>query len=273
MTNRRFKVVLDPGHGGHDPGAVGPTGLKEKDVTLAVARRAASLLAPLVDVKLTRDTDRDFSPVGKPFSSDIDIGHRARQLVNKSGADVCVSIHCNSFASGSGANGVETWYNNSQSQTLAAAIQQRLVVHTGRRDRGVKTGTFGMIRIPTMPSCLPELPFISNPQEEVLLRDPAFQDKCARAIVDGVLEFLGVTGRLQQTPQTPPPEDASWQTGMKLTVNGRPTRVPLRIMDGRTQALLDGNWIQLRTLAQLLGAAVDWDPVTQTVKFLIKGDE
>ena len=235
------------------------------------------MLAPLVDVQLTRDTDRDFSPVGKPFSSDIDIGHRARQLVNKSGADVCVSIHCNSLSTKPKAHGVETWYHEGaavsvRSKALAAAVQRKIAEYTGRANRGVKVGTFGMIRIPIMPSALVELPFISNPQEEILLRAPAFQDKCARAIVDGVLEFLGVTGRLQQTPQTPPPEDASWQTGMKLTVNGRPTRVPLRIMDGRTQALLDGNWIQLRILAHLLGAAVDWDPVTQTVKFLIKGE-
>ena len=249
MTNRRFKVVLDPGHGGHDPGAVGPTGLKEKDVTLAVARRAASLLAPLVDVKLTRDTDRDFSPVGKPFSSDIDIGHRARQLVNKSDADVCVSVHCNSLSTRPKAHGVETFHHIDKPQDLplAGAIQNRLVVATGRADRGVKTANFGMIRIPTMTSALTELPFISNPAEERLLRDPGFQDRCAKAIAEGIAHYLGLEEGLLK-------------------------KVKVRVEDkGGAQKVVEGlligdtTYTPLRETAEFLGKTVHWDGVKQEV--------
>ena len=190
---RRFKVILDPGHGGRDPGAVGPTGLKEKDVTLAVSHRVAFYLSPVMDAVLTRSDDRDFSPADKPFSSDIDIGHRARQVVNKSGADVCVSTHCNSLSTKPEAHGVETFrhVNKPLDDRLARAIQKRLAAATGRADRGVKTANFGMIRVPTMPAALVELPFISNPAEEELLRGPGFQDRCARAIAEGVAEYLG----------------------------------------------------------------------------------
>ena len=190
---RRFKAILDPGHGGRDPGAVGPTGLKEKDVTLAVSHRVAFYLSPVMDVVFTRNDDRDFSPPNKPFSSDIDIGHRARELVNKSGADVCVGTHCNSLSTRPEAHGVETFrhVNKPLDDRLARAIQKRLAAATGRADRGVKTANFGMIRIPTMPAALVELPFISNPNEEKLLRDSGFQDRCARAIAEGVAEYLG----------------------------------------------------------------------------------
>ena len=117
MTNRRFKVILDPGHGGRDPGAVGPTGLREKDVTLAVSQRVTFYLSPVADVQLTRDTDRDFSPPNKGFSSDIDIGYRADKIVNKSGADVCVSIHCNSLSTRPKAHGVETFTTSTSRKT------------------------------------------------------------------------------------------------------------------------------------------------------------
>lgn len=191
MVVQRFKIAVDPGHGGRDPGAVGPTGLKEKDVTLAVSKRVAFYLAPVADVVLTRSDDRDYGPAGK-YDAGIDIGHRARQIVNKSGANVCISIHCNS--SGPTAHGVETYRHHykPQDERLARAVQAKLVAATGRADRGVKVANFGMIRIPVMPSCLVELPFISNPTEERLLGDPSFQDRCARAIVEGVSEFLGV---------------------------------------------------------------------------------
>ena len=265
MTNRRFKVILDPGHGGRDPGAVGPTGLKEKDVTLAVCKRVAFYLSPVADVQLTRDIDQDFGPAAR-FDSSIDIGYRARGIVNQSGANVCVSIHCNSLSTRPKAHGVETFHHIDKPQDLplARAIQNRLVVATGRADRGVKTGTFGMIRIPTMPSCLPELPFISNPQEEVLLRDPAFQDKCARAIAEGILNFLGIAGLLTELTD-------------KITVkfNGRPTSIPTRITDGRTEVLLSGHWVQLRALIELIpGAEIPpglqgWNPETKTVNILV----
>ena len=275
MTNRRFKVVLDSGHGGRDPGAVGPTGLKEKDVTLAVARRAASLLAPLVDVQLTRDTDTDFAPKDQPYSVNMDIGHRAREIVNKSGANVCVSIHCNSLSTRPEAHGVETWYHEGtavsvRNKALAAAVQRKIAEYTGRANRGVKVGTFGMIRIPIMPSALVEMPFISNPQEEVLLRDPAFQDKCARAIAEGILNFLGIAGLL-----TEPADGAATASKITVKFNGRPTSIPTRITDGRTEVLLSGHWVQLRALIELIPSAEippgvqGWNPETKTVNILV----
>lgn len=99
------------------------------------------------------------------------------------------------------------------------------------------------------------------------------KDVGATACPGKLFPWTELERRLRDTPaETAPPQEAGWQTGVKLVVNGRPTQVPLRIVSGRTEALLDGNWIQLRTLAALLGAAVNWDVKTQTVEFLIKGE-
>ena len=172
-------VVLDPGHGGSDPGAIGPSGLKEKDVVLKVGLKARDILRSKgYNVVMTRETDVYVSLDDRTIIS------------NNSSADLFVSIHANSFDKAS-ANGTETFGNPSigKSWTLADNIQRNMVSSFGLTNRGRKNGTnLYVIRHNNVPAALAELAFISNPAEESLLASDNFQNKAAQAIVKGIEE-------------------------------------------------------------------------------------
>ncbi len=177
---KMLKVCFDPGHGGSDPGAVGPSGLREKDVTLGVALRVAEHLRRHgAQVKLTREDDRDVS-----------LEERCR-ISNEFNADVFLSIHCNS-ATNRDAHGTETWYCSSNGLFVARKVQEALVQEIGRTDRGCKSMGFYVLKNTRAPAALTELAFISNLDEEKLLASPDFQEKAARAVAKGVLAYLGV---------------------------------------------------------------------------------
>lgn len=177
------KIMIDAGHGGKDPGAIGQKGTKEKDITLKIAITVAALLQQAgIMTKLTRTSD--------VF---VDLDDRAK-IANAFGANLFVSIHCNS-ATDRSANGIETYCYKfgGDGEKLAKAVQKELIAATGLRDRSVKAANFAVLRETAMPAILVELCFISNPAEEALLNNPSFQAKCARAIVDGILKYLGIT--------------------------------------------------------------------------------
>lgn len=178
------KIVIDAGHGGKDPGAVGQKGTKEKDITLKIAVTVASLLQQAdIATKLTRTSD--------VF---VELGDRAK-IANSFGANLFVSIHCNS-ATDRSANGIETYCYEfgGEGEKLARIVQQELVAATGLKSRAdVKAANFAVLRETAMPAILVELCFISNPAEEALLNNPSFQTKCAKAIVDGILKYLGIS--------------------------------------------------------------------------------
>jgi N-acetylmuramoyl-L-alanine amidase len=176
------RIVIDPGHGGSDPGAVGPNGLKEARVNLAVALKVAEKLRKAgVEVKLTRTSD--------VF---VDLQPRC-DIANSFNADYFVSIHCNS-AGTTEARGTETYCYKlgGKGEVLAKAIQAELIAATGRVNRGVKTANYYVLRRTNMPAVLTELAFISNPEEERLLGSPDYQEKCATAIARGVSKVIGV---------------------------------------------------------------------------------
>lgn len=170
-------LCIDPGHGGTDPGAQGPTGLQEKAVNLAVALHLADLLRQAgARVVMTRSSDQTVS-----------LAERS-QLANGQRVDWFISIHCNSFADAS-AQGTETYHfpDDGLGNRLASSVQARLVEALGRPSRGVKTANFHVIRETAMAAILTELAFISHPEEELLLADPQFQARAAYAIYQGVL--------------------------------------------------------------------------------------
>ncbi len=184
-----YKVCLDSGHGQHDPGAIGPTGLREKDVTLAVALNVGEKLKRSgIEVVYTRTDDRpDF-----PKDQRQNLARRV-SIANMSKADCFVSIHCNS-ATNRTAHGTETFCVKTgySAEKLARAIQTEVIRATGLNDRGVKTANFYVIKYTQMPAALIEMAFISNPNEEKLLASKDFQDKTAGAIARGICNYLGV---------------------------------------------------------------------------------
>jgi N-acetylmuramoyl-L-alanine amidase len=227
------KGIIDAGHGGFDPGAVGPTGVQEKVITLAVAKKAAEVLRGAgVDVLFTRDSDKLLAG-----TINADLGMRYK-IANQAKADVFVSIHCNSAADPK-ANGTETFYctGSPAGAKLAEHIQNRLITALGLRNRGVKSATFAVLRGTNMPAALVELAFISNPTEEGLLETPAFQDKAALAIADGVLDFLNIK-----------PQNASATT--KISVGGK-------VLNG--MIMDESTWAPVREFANALGYPVSWD--------------
>jgi len=184
-----FKVCLDAGHGGYDPGAVGPTGLKEKDVALTVTRYVGSILqAAGIRVIYTRTGD----DISWPPNQKKDLAARCR-IANQADVDFFVSIHCNSVENPQ-AHGTETYCYQfgGQGEKLARAIQRNLIQTLGLTDRGVKAANFHVLRETEMPAALVEIAFISNPKEEQLLRNVNFQIKAAKAIAEGIAEVLGV---------------------------------------------------------------------------------
>ncbi|MDR7460198.1 MAG: N-acetylmuramoyl-L-alanine amidase family protein [Armatimonadota bacterium] len=179
---RGHVVVVDPGHGGRDPGAIGPTGLVEKEVNLDIALRLRRLLVgDGIRVVMTRETD-----------ATVELPDRVR-IARERGGTVFVSIHANAHARGGPIqSGTETYFLNAHSQALAQLVQDELVRALGLPNRGVKTANFYVLRESTMPAILVEVAFISHPAEEARLREDAFRERVAEAIARGVARFLVV---------------------------------------------------------------------------------
>ncbi len=172
-------VVIDPGHGGPDSGAIGPTGVREADVTLEIARMVQQALEHQhVRVVLTRTTNALVALEERP------------DIARREGGNVFVSIHANA-SQYSSKKGTETYYGTLESASLAAAIQSEVVQALGEPDRGVRAADFYVIVNSPMPAVLIETAFISNPAEERLLRNPATQRRIGESIARAIVRYLG----------------------------------------------------------------------------------
>jgi len=185
-----YKVFIDPGHGGSDPGALG-FGYRESDINLQVAKNVESKLkAKGIDVKMSRSSDVFYS-----------LSERA-EMANNYGADVFVSIHQNS-ADNASAKGIETYYNRNQveDKPLSDDIQNQLINQTGASNRGVKNAGFTVLVKSNMTAALVECGFISNEIEVKNISNSAYQDKLATGIANGIESYLKNNVILQ--PQNP----------------------------------------------------------------------
>jgi N-acetylmuramoyl-L-alanine amidase len=181
----RYTVVIDPGHGGKDPGAIGIGGLEEKSITLDIAKMVylKSLSYPELRVILTRRDDTYTYPTNRVLTA------------NRLGADLYVSIHANAHSSPS-ASGIETLVHESKGRDtpcyhLAELLQRELVAATGAEDRGIKWAPL-FIRRAQMPAALVEVGFVTNPREARLLQTISYQSIIAEAILDGILDYLKI---------------------------------------------------------------------------------
>ncbi|XOQ25023.1 MAG: N-acetylmuramoyl-L-alanine amidase LytC [Mitsuokella multacida] len=183
-------IVIDPGHGGSDTGAVGPTGVTEASVTLGVSKDLQSILENSgARVTMTRTTDRD---VYGPYATDRqELQARVNVGEYTPGAEIFVSIHCNAF-SNPASNGMETYYyaGSANGERLATLVNEELDKAEGLFNRGVKTANFYVIKHSSMPATLAELAFITNPQEEHLLANSQYQMKLAKAIARAIGRYF-----------------------------------------------------------------------------------
>ncbi len=220
------KIVIDPGHGGHDTGTIGPNGLLEKDLVLDVSRRLGKMLESRLgaQVVFTRRDDT-FIPLSTRTS-----------IANQEQADLFVSVHANS-SHDHDARGVETYYLNftsspealevaarenaasdqdihqlqdlvkkialkekiEESREFASDVQQSLhsglaAKTSGVRDRGVKKAPFVVLIGANMPSILAEISFISNPGDEKRLRTPEYRQRIAESLYRGISRYVDGLG-------------------------------------------------------------------------------
>jgi len=231
-----MKIGIDPGHGQHDPGTIGSTELYEKDVALSVSLKVGKLLQESgFEVVYTRTNDNP----GFPRDQTENLRKRV-QIANSVKVDYFVSIHCNGVLDRT-AHGTETFVigRGREAEKLAICVQNELIKATGLRDRGVKVANYLVLAETAMPAILVELAFISNPAEEKLLGDLAWQDKAARAIAQGIANHTGK-----------PLKEGKKLKEIKVVVKGQ--EVPGIIIDNRT-------WVPLRELVEALNNQVTWD--------------
>jgi N-acetylmuramoyl-L-alanine amidase len=218
-------MVIDAGHGGHDPGATGPTGLMEKDLVLDVAKRVAKLVGDPLGIKVLLSRDGDHFVTLRDRTS----------FANRARADVFVSIHANAHREVA-SEGVETYFLSSEptdngarqlaalensvvqlekpaakgrgadivktilwdlaqsefqeeSSRLAEIVQDSMTQSLRIPSRGVKQAGFYVLGGAAMPAILIEIGFVTNPKEERKLRETRYRDDIARAIASGLREY------------------------------------------------------------------------------------
>lgn len=178
------KILLDPGHGGKDSGAIGPTGLKEKDVVLSTG------------LLLKQELESQGAIVYMTRSTDVFLELSQRTAIaNASDYDAFISLHANANTSQT-PRGTETYYNTTvnfngiKSAAMASNIQKNLVTSIGTPSRGVKEQEFYVNRMNELPSILIELAFISNRTEESLMRTDTFKRNSAIGIRKGLEEYF-----------------------------------------------------------------------------------
>ena len=233
------RIVIDPGHGGHDPGTIGHAGLQEKDLVLDVSLRLERMLKaePDTEVIMTRSTDA-FVPLEERTA-----------IANSKGADLFLSVHANSSRNPI-ARGIETYILNfaldphaeevaarenaispatlkdlqglvkaialnskiDESRDFATSVHEAMIARikagqSGIQDRGVRTAPFYVLIGANMPSILAEISFVSNPDDEKLLKAPEHRQKIAESLFEGIrayLEGLNRTQPRQLTRNVPP---------------------------------------------------------------------
>ncbi|GAB4434683.1 MAG: N-acetylmuramoyl-L-alanine amidase [Cyanobacteria bacterium J069] len=180
VPSGRIVVVLDPGHGGGDPGAIGIGGLREKDVVFPITTQVARLLEQQgVQVVMTRTDDRE-----------IDLEPRV-QIAERARANLFVSIHANAISlDRPDVNGIETYYASEAGARLGRVIHDSMVRNTGLNDRGLRSARFYVIRNTSMPAVLLETGFVTGSQDAAFLRSAQGQQQMAFAIAQGILQYI-----------------------------------------------------------------------------------
>jgi N-acetylmuramoyl-L-alanine amidase len=187
-------VVIDPGHGGIDPGALGSNGVHEKDIVLEVSKKLSETLRQSgAQVLITRESDQDLSDpeLRNLYKIKVQDLTRRVELANQNNADIFLSIHVNSFPD-KRERGAQTFSQpgSEESKKLAEAIQKELNNFLENPGRKAKQVDYFANRMTKMPSVIVEIGFISNPGEEKLMLDPVYQNKIAWSVYAGIARYM-----------------------------------------------------------------------------------
>jgi N-acetylmuramoyl-L-alanine amidase len=175
----RGVVIIDPGHGGPDPGAIGVGGIQEKEIVLDISRQVTAILAQNgIQAIMTRDSDIDLD-----LAPRVSMAERAR-------ASVFVSIHANAISlSRPDVNGLETYYYSSGAD-LARLIHQNVLGNASIADRSIRKGRFYVLRNTSMPSVLVETGFVTGATDAANFNNPAHRRQIAEGIARGIIQYL-----------------------------------------------------------------------------------
>lgn len=192
-------IIIDPGHGGIDPGAVGRTGITEDKINLEISLKLRRLIEQSGGIALmTREDDSGLYSDGKTKIRDKkneDLRTR-HEMINNSGAHIFISIHLNSFPQ-SQYYGAQTFYQkgDEEGKKLAEFIQKELkeVIENKNHRMAKSIDTVYILKNKNMPAALIECGFLSNPKEEKFLQDEKYQDKIAWAIFMGIMGYLSLS--------------------------------------------------------------------------------
>lgn len=182
-------ITLDAGHGGSDSGAIGQAGVQEKNITLPITKRVATLLTKAgAQVHMTRTTDVD---VHSAYATDRQELQARVNVAEKYNSDLFVSIHINSSVSKTVA-GTSCYYypKTANDARIASCIQNKLLAATNFNDLGIREAGFYVIKRNSMPATLLELGFISNKKEESTMNTAGYQEKAAQAIYEGIKKYF-----------------------------------------------------------------------------------
>ena len=193
--DKKYTILIDPGHGGKDPGNLGTyiiegdtkAKIYEKDLNLQIGKKVASILSRQNDVQiiLTRTEDKFVS-----LEDRVIMANNQEQKI-----DAFISIHMNAESGGNTANGIETYYrtkatSEDKSLQLANSVQKTIGSYVKMRDRGVKQEVLQVLRDTNVTAILVECGFITNDKEEQKLLDEQYQNQLSEGIAQGVLTFL-----------------------------------------------------------------------------------
>lgn len=189
---RRNLVVLDPGHGGRDPGKVGVQGEQEKDINLAISLKVKERLEKDgMEVVMTREKDVMLADEDASNKKLEDLNNRIR-IINERQPAVAVSIHQNSYSDAS-VKGAQVFYftHSDKGKQAAEAMQKELLEFDQENTRKIKANdTYYLLKKTEVPTVIVECGFLSCPEEAALLTDEAYQKKLAEAIAKGIESWV-----------------------------------------------------------------------------------
>lgn len=193
QENKELVVVIDPGHGGFDPGKIGVNKVLEKDINLSISFKLKELLEKdNIKVIMTREEDKGLYHANDRDKKRIDMQRRV-VIVNESNALIAVSIHQNSFSQES-SRGAQVFYhqNSTKGKILAETIQEQLkeTLQDGNHRIAKSNASYYMLRNTKCPLVIVECGFLTNWREAKLLKDDEYQQKIARGIYLGILKYF-----------------------------------------------------------------------------------
>ncbi len=180
LTPYIYSIMIDPGHGGKDPGAISVSGRVEKDFNLGVALKVNELLKD----------EKFIKPIFTRLNDNYPTLDERVALANQLGVDMFISIHANALPGRPEIRGTETYYTRQSSLELANIMQRYMLEATGFNDRGIRTEDYRVTKYTEMPAVLLEVGYLTNKEEEKLLYTQELQQRVAEGIVKGIKEYI-----------------------------------------------------------------------------------